>query len=121
MTRVAGTPVFSDDTGVRRVTLQIVARALVGVFALVTVALAISLVLGVPLPGLDRLVPGDGPGQQHQATRDAPLGHHQSGKTRGSGAAGADSLAGIRAARAVESPSAAHSQSQKATSTGRQQ
>ncbi len=49
----AGTPVFSDDSGVRRVTLQLVARAVVGVFALASVGLALSLVTGVSLPGLE--------------------------------------------------------------------
>ena len=69
----AGTPVFTDDTGVRRVTLQLVARAVVAVFVLASVGLALSLMTGVSLPGLDRLVPGPSHEQEHQATREAQM------------------------------------------------
>ena len=115
----AGTPVFSDDSGVRRVTLQLVARAVVGVLVLAGVALAVSLVLGVPLPGLDRLVPGTDQGQEHQATRDAPLTH---GATAGpeqstGGAVRADEPI----AKATQPPSAAPASTRKAMTATRTQ
>jgi hypothetical protein len=73
-----GTPVFTDDSGVRRVSLQLVAGAVAGVFVLAVAALAVSLVLGVPLPGLDGLVPGRS--HEHRAIRDtSATGHADKG------------------------------------------
>jgi hypothetical protein len=84
-----GTPVFTDESGRRTVAMQLVARAVVALFVLTCGALALSLVVGVPLPGLDRLVPGQRQ-QEHQATRDAPVtglrtGAHQQRVTGSSG------------------------------------
>src|SRR5690348_887086 len=96
---MSGGPVFTDDSGRRTVAFQLLARAVVALFVLTCGALALALVVGVPLPGLDRIVPGHQQ-QEHQATRDAPV--------TGSGAGarhrhrGAGSVTGVTAATAQQ-------------------